>query len=324
MAMPRGLQFVALANMDRLMLKAMLGLLERHLSCAWVESTVAPVVVFADAEHPLGPAAIEKGRQSGLLTIAISLSEQALGHHLLRRPLQTRDLLNALNAVDATLREAKRRSDAELALRNSLQDGAGYTLTNDAHLLRRPGNLFDYLVKPGSRTIVDVRFATGKSVMFNHPGGEYASALSNTQLLTMAPQAVQETSHGSGQAAAEWSVARRVLGPRPLEELTWQIIIRYSEGKPLPSLPAGTNYKLSRLPRIPDALSPRQLSIAKLLTRSASDLPSIARACGAEPKEIIDFLNAAWACGLLIQQVSTAPSLAALSTGARWSATAAR
>lgn len=324
MAMPRGLQFVALANMDRLMLKSMLGLLERHLSCAWMESTVAPAVLFADAEHPLGPAAIERARQSGLITVAISAREQALAHHLLRRPLQTRDLLNALNAADATLREAMRRTNAELALNQSPESAASHAHANDAHLLRRPGSLFDYLVRPGSRTIVDVRFATGKSVMFNHPGGEYASALSNTQLLAMAPQPVQETSHGSGQASAEWSVARRVLGPRQLEELTWQITIRYSEGKPLPSLPTGTNYKLSRLPRIPDALSPRQLSIAKLLTRSASDLPSIARACGAEPKEIIDFLNAAWACGLLIQQMSAAPSLSALSTGARWSASAAR
>jgi hypothetical protein len=303
----RGFQLVALQNLDRLLLKSMLGMIERHLNAKWVETTLTPTVVFSDGDSAEGSQALDQAKRSGLIAIAVTNRAAAPWPYLFRRPMQSRELMTILNQIDAdqaSTAESYVRPASTLFARSNLSSGNNAhtlltpTSAQESALLRKAGNLFQYLVRGGPRTIVDVRFAPGRSVMFNHAAGEYCSAILPQQLVNIATQSVQETAHGEGQANAEWKIAKRMLPTHAIEDLTWRVTLQHSNGAPLQGV-AESVHSLARLPRLQTALTPAQLSMAKMLTRTPANIASLARSVGVSLNEAIDFCNAAQACGLL-------------------------
>jgi hypothetical protein len=294
----RGFQIVALQNLDRLLLKSMLGMIERHLQAKWIETILTPTVVFSDGDTAEGSQALDSAKRRGLIAIAITNRASAPWPYLFRRPLQTRELMTMLNRIDAEQNNTDNAQAQVLALSTPARPATNALSVPDSALLRKAGNLFQYLVRSGPRTIVDVRFAPGRSVMFNHPSGEYCSAISPQQLVNNATQSVQETAHGEGQANAEWKIAKRMLPTHAIEDLTWRVILQHSNGAPLQGV-ADSVHSLARLPRLQTALSPTQLSMAKMLTRTPANVASLARSVGVTINEAIDFCNAAQVCGLL-------------------------
>jgi hypothetical protein len=294
----RGFQIVALQNLDRLLLKSMLGMIERHLNAKWVETILTPTVVFSDGDTAEGSQALDSAKRRGLIAIAITNRASAPWPYLFRRPLQTRELMTMLNQIDAEQNNAGEVQTRALAMPITRTTPANPTPLPDSALLRTAGNLFQYLVRGGPRTIVDVRFAPGRSVMFNHQSGEYCSAILPQQLVNIATQSVQETAHGEGQANAEWKIAKRMLPTHAIEDLTWRITLQHSNGVPLQGV-ADSVHSLARLPRLQIALTPAQLSMAKMLTRSPANVASLARSVGVTLNDATDFCNAAHACGLL-------------------------
>jgi hypothetical protein len=320
----RGFQIVALQNLDRLLLKSMLGMLERHLNAKWFESALAPTVVFADSDHAEGFQALDSAKKRGICTVAISNRSSSSWHFTLRRPIQTRDLMTILNQIDgdqalaAQTHRATSQNLAASAGRGTISQLAPRNSTpvpSDTALLRKAGNLYQYLSARGPRTIVDVRFAPGRSLMFNHTLGEYCSAISQPQLVQLAVQSVQETAHGEGQANAEWTIAKRMLPARSIEDLTWQITLAHSAGVALPGV-SDAGYLMSRLPRLSVSMPPAQLSMAKLLMRTPTTPTNLARSVGVPLTAAIDFCNAAFACGLLQNPTSPILNFSALLSSA--------
>ena len=311
----RGFQIVALQNIDRLLLTSMLGMLEPHLSAHWVETALAPTAIFADADHAEGFQVLNEAIKRGICAVAITNRPVSPWAFVLRRPVQTRDVMTVLNKIDADQIIAKEREHlqgiiAERAVAASqanvlAKSRIGPPLV-DAELLRKAGNFYQYLSARGPRKIVDVRFSPGRSIMFNHSLGEYCSAISPQQLLQLARHPVQETAHGDGQANAEWEVAKRMLPTRSIEDLTWQVNMQVSEGVALAEL-GDARYLLTRLPRLSVPMAGAELSMAKLLTRTPTSIRDLARSADVSIAQAIDFCNAAFACNLL--KSPAAPSL---------------
>ncbi len=316
----RGFQIVALQNIDRLLLKSMLGMLERHLNAKWLESVLSPTVVFADSDHVEGFQALDSAKKRGICTVAVSNRSSSAWNFTLRRPIQTRDLMAILNQIDLDQALAAENNKA-VTLQNlsasafgSVSQIASRTpaeALSDTALLRKAGNLYQYLSARGPRTIVDVRFAPGRSLMFNHTLGEYCSAISQPQLVQLALQPVQETAHGEGQANAEWRIAKRMLPARSIEDLTWQVALTHSAGIALSGVNAA-NFLMSRLPRLSVPMTPAELSMAKLLMRTPSTPSNLARSVGVPLAAATDFCNAAFACGLLQNPTTPVLSFSAL------------
>jgi hypothetical protein len=315
MPQTRGFQIVALQNIDRLLLKSMLGMLEQNLSAHWVETALAPTAIFADSDHAEGYQVLNEASKRGICTIAITNRPVSPWNFMLRRPVQTRDVLAVLNKIDADHVSAREKEQLQSA---SVEHNRVLTSANvlaksrigpalaDAELLRKAGNFYQYLAARGPRKIVDVRFSPGRSIMFNHALGEYCSAILPQQLLQLAQHPVKETAHGDGQANAEWAVARRMLPSRSIEDLTWQVTMQNSEGVALPEL-SDTLYKMTRLPRLSVPMAGADLSMGKLLTRTPSNVRDLARSANVSLAQAINFCNAALLCNLL--QKPAAPSL---------------
>lgn len=311
----RGFQIVALQNIDRLLLKSMLGMLEQNLNAHWVETALAPTVIFADSDHTEGYQVLSEASKRGICTVAITNRPISPWNFMLRRPVQTRDVLAVLNKIDADHVNAKETQQLQTASgeRNRVLPNANVVAKSrigpapaDAELLRKVGNFYQYLVVRGPRKIVDVRFAPGRSIMFNHALGEYCSAILPQQLLQLAHHSVMETAHGDGQANAEWVVAKRMLPSRSIEDLTWQVISQNSDGAALTEL-NDTRYLMTRLPRLTVPMAGPELSMAKLLTRTPCNVRDLARSADVPLTQAINFCNAAYACNLL--RNPTAPSL---------------
>lgn len=305
---------MALQNIDRLLLKSMLGMLEHHLSAHWVETALAPTAIFADSDHTEGYQVLNEAAKRGICTVAITNRPVSPWNFMLRRPVQTRDVMAVLNKIDADQLSAKEneRLQSAVAERNRALVSASVLAKSrigpalgDAQLLRKAGNFYQYLAARGPRKIVDVRFAPGRSIMFNHALGEYCSAILPQQLVQLAQHPVKETAHGDGQANAEWAVAKRMLPSRSIEDLTWQVTRQNSEGVALAEL-NDTRYLMTRLPRLTEPMAGAELSMAKLLTRTPSNVRDLARSADVPLAQAIDFCNAALLCNLL--QNPTAPS----------------
>ncbi len=312
MRQTRGFQIVALQNIDRLLLKSMLGMLEPHLSAHWVESALAPTVIFADADHAEGTQVLNEASKRGICAVAITNRQVSPWAFMLRRPVQTRDVMAVLNKIDVEQISATETANLQNVVAgrayqaNVLAKSRISPLLSDAGLLRKVGNFHQYLTVRGPRKIVDVRFAPGRSIMFNHVLGEYCTAILPQQLLQLARQPVRETAHGDGQANAEWAVAKRMLPIRSIEDLTWQVTMQVSEGVALEDL-NDARYSLTRLPRLSVPMLGAELSMAKLLTRTPTRIRDLARSAGVPIAQAIDFCNAAFACNLL--KSPTVPSL---------------
>ncbi len=311
----RGFQIVALQNIDRLLLKSMLGMLEPHLSAHWVETAMAPTAIFADADHTEGFQVLNEASKRGICAVAITNRPVSPWAFTLRRPVQTRDVLTVLNKIDADQISAKEKEhlQAVIAERARAASQANVLAKSriapqlpNAELLRKAGNFYQYLSARAPRKIVEVRFAPGRSIMFNHVLGEYCSAIAQQQLLQLAHQPVKETAHGDGQANAEWVVAKRMLPTRSIEDLTWQVTMQNSDGVALVEL-SDARYLMTRLPRLSVPMAGATLSMAKLLTRTPTNIRDLARSADVPSALAIDFCNAAFACNLL--QIPTAPSL---------------
>ncbi len=310
----RGFQIMALPNIDRLLLKSMMGMLEPHLSAHWVETGLAPTAIFADADHPEGCQVLNQASKRGICAVAITNRPQSSSAFMLRRPVHTRDVMAVLNQIDAAQLTANQAETVQAAAIErvgavSQAEVLAKSITPpfaSAQLLRKPGNLYQYLSVRGPRKIVDVRFAPGRSVMFNHGLGEYCSAISPQQLLQLARQPVKEIAHGDGQANAEWGIAKRMLPTRSIEDLTWQITMHASDGVALDDL-NDARYLMTRLPRLTVPMAGAELSMAKQLTRTPTSIRDLARSTNLSLTQAINFCNAAFACRLL--QNPTAPSL---------------
>ncbi len=306
---------MALPNMDRLLLKSMMGMLEPHLSARWVETALAPTAIFADADHSEGCQVLNEASKRGICAVAITNRPQSSCAFMLRRPVHTRDVMAVLNQIDAVQVGAKETQHVQAAITepaHAVSQAAVLAKKPIAHqfpnaeLLRKAGNLYQYLSAFGPRKIVDVRFAPGRSIMFNHNLGEYCSAISPQQLLQLAGQPVKEIAHGDGQANAEWVIARRMLPTRSIEDLTWQVTMQASGGVALEDL-NDARYLMTRLPRLSVPMAAAELSMAKLLTRTPTSIRDLARSADVSIVQAINFCNAALACKLL--QIPTAPSL---------------
>ena len=311
----RGFQIVALQNIDRLLLTSMLGMLESHLSAHWVETALAPTAIFADADHAEGSQVLNEASKRGICAVAITNRQASPWAFMLRRPVQTRDILAVLNKIDADQITAKEREHLQIIIAaravtaaqpNILEKSRISSQLVDTGLLRKAGNFYQYLSVRGPRKIVDVRFSPVRSIMFNHELGEYCSAILPQQLLQLARHPVKETAHGDGQANAEWAVAKRMLPTRSIEDLTWQLITQVSEGVALEEL-NDARYLLTRLPRLSVPMVGAELSMAKLLTRTPTSIRDLARSVDVPIAQAIDFCNAALVCNLL--KSPTPPSL---------------
>ncbi len=292
----RSFQILAMQNLDRLLLKSMLGMAERHLTVRWVESMSTPSVVFADADTAEGFDALNNVKNRGAVPIALTSRQGSQWKHVLKRPLQARELLTLLNQITLLYPETSYQTPAPSAL-VSIERATVHA--QESELLRKAGNLFDYLVRQGPRGIVETRFAPGKSVIFNHVDGTYLTSIPQAQLLSYALHSLQETAHGVAQATAEWNIAKRVLPERQIEDLAWQVVINHSHGKALPRV-GNVPHGLSRLPRLStQQMTPTQLSMAKMLMRARLDVRALARNCGAAFEEAVNVCNALSACGLL-------------------------
>lgn len=309
-------------NLDRLLIKSMIAMVERHLAASWVESTIWPNVVIADADTEAGRKALVQAQDANAITIALSTRENTGFAMTLSKPVQTRPLLEVLNASDSILRARAFKQDIAERVKSTAFRAQPVTALRVVRevaelkpaLAKRGGNLLNYLTQPQGRGIVDVRFAPAKSIMFNHVSDEYCTALSDAQIFGLAMQPVQETQHGIGQASAEWSIAKRVLATRILEDLCWRVVVQLSNGIALPEVEAMERFKLMRLPRLSVPFSSATLALAKLLTRNAVSLSEMQRTSGLGRADLVNFLNAAHSCKLL--RLSHSPDNA-LSEGMR-------
>lgn len=315
---------MALQNIDRLLLKSMLGMLEQHLSAHWVETALAPTAIFADSDHTEGYQVLNEAGKRGICTVAITNRSVSPWDFMLRRPVQTRDVMAVLNKIDADQLSAKENEHLQTAVaeRNRALTSASVLAKSrigphlpDAQLLRKAGNFFQYLAARGPRKIVDVRFAPGRTIMFNHALGEYCSAILPQQLVQLAQQPVKETAHGDGQANAEWAVAKRMLPSRSIEDLTWQVTRQNSDGVALAEL-NDTRYLMTRLPRLTEPMAGAELSMAKLLTRTPSNVRDLARSADVPLTQAIDFCNAALLCNLLQNPTAPSPSFSSILSSA--------
>jgi len=303
----RSYQLSAMENLDRLLIKSMMAMVERHLAASWVESSIWPDVVIADADTEAGRKTLAQAQDANAITIALSVRDDTGFAMTLNKPVQTRPLLEALNASDSILRArafkqdiAERVSSTTLpatpveglrVFRESLEPHPAIAL--------RGGNLMSYLTQPHGRGIVNVRFSPGKSIIFNHPSDEYCTALSDSQVISLAASPVQETQHGINQASSEWHIAKRVLPTRILEDLCWRVVVQLSAGVALPAVAEMERFKLSRLPRLSVPFTSSTLALAKFLTRNAISLPEMQRTSGLGRADLVNFLNAAHSCKLL-------------------------
>lgn len=299
MARSRGFQIVGLVNLDRLLIKSMLGMVERHLSCRWVETVIDPTVVISDGDTSVGQQHLENARGRGLVAVALTGRSSVPWLYSLKRPTQTLELVKLLNTIDEHLSRAAHRI-TKVVISEPEPESAQLTV-RESDLIRTAGNFFQYLARRDPRKIVDVQFAPGRSIMINHTLGEYCSAISSTKLLQMALAPVRETAHGDDQASAEWKIARRVLPVGSLEDLTWQIVSLNSNGVAFAGVSESV-HTLTRLPRVKEMLSVEQLNMAKALMRQPSTALELARNVRVSNEAAIDFCNAAFACGLLSGQ----------------------
>ncbi len=312
----RSYQLTAMENLDRLLIKSMIAMVERHLAANWVESSIWPSVVIADADTEAGRKALMQAQDSNSITIALSTRENTGFAMTLSKPVQTRPLLEVLNASDSILRARAFKQDIAERVKGGAfraQPVANFQVVREApapspSVAKRGGNLLNYLTQPQGRGIVDVRFAPGKSIMFNHVSDEYCTALSDAQIFGLAMQPVQETQHGIGQASSEWSIAKRVLPTRILEDLCWRVVVQMSNGVALPEVESMERFRLQRLPRLSVPFSSNNLALAKLLTRNAVSLSEMQRSSGMGRTDLVNFLNAAHSCKLL--QVSNGKDVA--------------
>lgn len=305
MARSRGFQIVGLLNLDRLLIKSMLGMVERHLSCRWVETVIDPTVVISDGDTSDGQQYLESARGRGLVAVALSTRSSVPWLYSLKRPTQTLELVKLLNTIDEHLGRAAERV-TKVAPRET-QRPEPMLAVREIDLIRTAGNFFQYLSRRDVRKIVEVQFAPGRSIIINHLLGEYCSAIPTAKLLQLALTPIRETAHGDDQAGAEWKIARRILPAGSLEDLTWQIVSLHSNGKAFAGV-AESVHTLSRLPRVKEMLTVEQLNMAKALMRQPSTAQQLARNVRVSANAAIDFCNAAWACGLLGGQQATAPS----------------
>ena len=297
MARSRGFQIVGLLNLDRLLIKSMLGMVERHLSCRWVETVIDPTIVISDGDTPEGQHYLENARGRGLVAVALSARSNVPWLYMLKRPTQTLELVKLLNAIDEHLGKASQRL-TQAVVREPARPEPPRAITRESDLIRTAGNFFQYLSRRDLRKIVDVQFAPGRSIMINHVVGEYCSAIPAAKLLQLALMPIRETAHGDDQASAEWKVARRVLLAGSLEDLTWQIVSLNSNGMAFAGV-ADAVHTLSRLPRVKEMLSVDQLNMAKALMRQPATAQQLARNVRVSIEAAVDFCNAAYACGLL-------------------------
>jgi hypothetical protein len=301
--MPQSLRFklAELKNLDRLLIRSMLAMVEFKLTSSWVESTTAGAeLLIADADTPAGRVALLDAQGRGLITVALTEREVSPFTFSIRKPAQTKPLMDMFNAAaDLLLNSGPHKQRMQRA-------GLGaVTQQNVPAVAKRGGNLFDYLSQPEGRGIVEVRFAPGKTVIFNHPLGEYCTSLSESQLLNLARLPIQETQHGMGQSTSEWNIAKRVLPTKSLEDLTWRILREMSGGLPIPAVENLQFLRLTRLPRLTQALGAEELGFAKFLTRNPVTPHDAQRACQLGPSRYFDFINAAYCCGLLETSVET-------------------
>jgi len=308
----RSYQLSAMENLDRLLIKSMIAMVERHLAASWVESSIWPNVVIADADTPAGRKALAQAQDSNAITIALSVRDDTGFAMTLTKPVQTRPLLEVLNASDSILRARAFKQDiaervSSATIREQPITGMPViqeSLEPSPAIAKRGGNLMNYLTQPHGRGIVNVQLSPGKSIMFNHTSDEYCTALSDSQIFALATAPVQETQHGIGQASSEWRIAKRILPARVLEDLCWRVVTQLSQGVALPEVAAMERFKMSRLPRLSVPFASSTLALAKLLTRNAVSLPEMQRTSGLGHADIANFLNAAHSCKLLQQSYS--------------------
>lgn len=305
MARSRGFQIVGLLNLDRLLIKSMLGMVERHLSCRWVETVIDPTIVISDGDTSVGQQHLDSARGRGLIAVALSARSSVPWLYSLKRPTQTLELVKLLNTIDEHLGRATERI-TKVVPREPQRPEPMPLAIRESDLIRTAGNFFQYLSRRDLRKIVDVQFAPGRSIMINHTLGEYCSAIPSSKLLQLALTPIRETAHGDDQASAEWKIARRILPAGALEDLTWQIVSRNSNGVAFAGV-AESVHTLSRLPRVKEMLSVEQLNMAKALMRQPATTQQLARNVRVSTEAAIDFCNAAFACGLLSGQRAEQP-----------------
>jgi hypothetical protein len=288
MSYSRGIQLTALENMDRLLIKSMLGIISRNLAARWFDTDSGAVATLADADTADGFRALEQARRAGMRTIGLSSRPVSPWNHLLHKPAQSKDLLGILLEIDAAelIREGQRTSNS----------AANFEIS------RKSANLFEYFARSVRSGIVELRFAPGRSLMINHDTGEYSSALSINQITHLGLAAMQETQHGIGQAQHEWRIATRILPVGTLEDLIWQTMSAHGKTVLLPGVTPPI--KLNRLPRLNHQLSSQEHVIAKHLARTSSDIASVMRATGSTREDVTAFVNAAFACHLLNEPVN--------------------
>ncbi len=288
MSYSRGIQLTALENMDRLLIKSMLGMISRNLAARWFDTNTSAVAILADADTAEGFRALEQARRAGMRTIGLTSRPISPWNYLLHKPAQSKDLMSILVEIDAAelVRERQRTTSS----------AANFDAT------RKSANLFEYFARSVRSGIVELRFAPGRSLMINHDTDEFSSALSINQITQLGLAPMQETQHGVGQAQHEWRIATRILPVGTLEDLIWQTMKLHGRNALLPSVVQPV--KLIRLPRLSNPLSTQEHAIAKYLARTSSDLNALIRATGGTREDVTAFVNGAHSCHLLGETIS--------------------
>jgi hypothetical protein len=287
-------QLIAFKNRDRVRLLSTLALIEAQLRGPLVETLFNPEVVIADVDQHEGLAAIKKAIAQGLITVALSEQAVSIAHYTLKRPLTAKDLLQTLTDIQnhpISLVRASRAMAEAVPAKPAVPKP-------DAQMLRNAKNLLQYLAQAKQSGIVEVRFGLGRSIMFNHALRSYCSVLPLSALLTSANLPIQEVAHGDAQALAEWKLASRVLTPRPIEDLAWQVAITHAELQPKKQV-LQARLHLTRLPETSVGLSRTQRSMALALHQKILSVAELAMEVGTLKSEAANFCYAAHVCQLL-------------------------
>jgi hypothetical protein len=279
-------QIIALKNQDRVRLLSTLALIEAQLRARWIETIFNPHVVIADVDQHEGLSAVKAAITNGIQTIALSEQPMSLAHHTLKHPVTAKELLHVLNSLEERL------------LKPSISGQHRIVPKPEAQLLRKAHSLLEYLAQNEPSGIVEVRLGLGRSIMFNHNLKSYCSVLPLAALLASANLPIQEVAHGNGQAEAEWRLATKVLSPRPIEDLAWQMAIANADLQPKKQV-LQAKLHLLRVPQTTAGLSRAQLSMASALKHKILSVAELAAVAGAAREEAANFCYAAHVCKLI-------------------------
>lgn len=310
MAKAFSLSSCCLSFNDETVLKSLLTLLETRTHAQWqyLESGNETDAVIVDIDAPTGMNEYQRHIDQGRIVIAYTAepNRPQLKAEILARPMRARDLIEVLNRCDPqqSAKPAKSTAPEKKATIPSNRPATAAAPTSASN----EATLFHWFVDTSSPLhdgLLSIEFA-GKQLTVDLVQRCYCAeeGLSAYQDLFSAP--VSELSVNVVTALPD-------LPPQALEALIWAAAKTPEEPVLHPMLGANNQFKLRRWPNFKQLGKPARadMKLAAYLTRHAADVSTIEGATGLSATDVIAFVNASFALGLVIQaKVTTeAPAL---------------